>query len=616
MIICQGISSHYLYIDLSSRTYSVKRLGLEEQRLLLGGKGIGLLLFSRQVEDPANLDPLGEQNPLCIMTSALSGTKAPCSAQFEVLSRSPLTGRIASSSGTGPFGYALKTAGFDGVVLTGRASEPTVIHIDYEQVTFLPADTLWGLGTRETEKALSLTSREASLEIGPAGENLVPYANLRSGKESFGRGGLGAVMGSKLLKAIVVRGRDYVVRPADPRIFEATRKAMSRSIEKSPMSMRYREEGSNTHWDVSVGAHSVNNHSRPSDERVSMLTGERMAERYRQRYDSCRSCSVLCSHKGFYPDGKSRKIPDMSTSALLGPAIGVYNPDIIGQWSESLCDLGLDPLSTGNTIAWAMEASEKGLVEYGLQFGKAQPVRSLIRSIALREGIGAELCLGTRALSRTYEQTVDFACHTHGLEMEFIDPRSNWVSGLYQVVGSRGDAINQSVLTGLQALAGGDLSDRPEKSVEWVIWFEDLIAALDSLSSCPVTLYSVLLEAPLAKVLPKALYWTYMVRQPARVTDLKHYSQLFASLTGLSISAREVYDAGRRVVLFERYLNSLMDPSPEETLPKRFLEPERGPSLQELLPLYYQKRGYDQRGFPLRETLEKSGLGSYCPERL
>lgn len=613
MIISTGIHSHYLYIDLTNRSYWVKRLGLQEQRLLLGGKGIGLLLFSRQVEDLSDLDPHGEENPLCIMSSALSGTKAPCSARFEVLSRSPLTGRMASSSGTGPFGFALKTAGFDGLVLIGRASEPTVVHIDYEQVTFLPAQKLWGLGTRETEKALSLTSREAALEIGPAGENLVPYANLRSGKESFGRGGLGAVMGSKLLKAIVVRGRDYLVRPIDPRTFEATRKAMGRSIERNPMSRRYREEGTNTHWLVSVGAHSVNNHSSPSDERVSTLTGERMAERYRQRFDSCRSCAVLCSHKGSYPDGRSRRIPEMNTSALLGPGIGVYNPDIIGQWSESLCDLGLDPLSTGNTIAWAMEASQRGIVEYGLEFGKAQVVGPLIRSIAYREGIGAELCLGTRALSRMYEQSGDFACQTHGLEMEFEDPRSSLVSGLYQVVGARGDAIDQSVLTGLESLLGKDLSDRPQKSVEWVIWFEDLIAALDSLSSCPVTLYAVLFESPLARVLPRELYSTLMLRHPERMTDLKHYSQLFSSLTGLSISAREFYAAGRRVVLFERYLNSLMDRTAEETLPSRFLEEF---PLQEMLAHYYQKRGYDEHGFPTEETLERSGLGPCCLERL
>ncbi len=618
MIEKNGMSSHYLHIDLTNRSWYVTRLTRRDQHRFLGGKGVGLKLYHDHMSDLSRIEPLSPENLLCFIMSPLLASGGPCSALFEGVSRSPQTGFMASSSCGGPFGYACKTAGWDGVLIEGRSETPVTLLIHYEGVEFIDAREQWGCTTRETQQQLKLGPKEGALVIGPAGEHCVPYASICSGDRYLSRGGLGAVMGSKNLKAVVARGRDYRIEPEMGRKFKQTVGRALRALERDTITARLRACGTNSQMRISMeeGYAPVNNFQGRTDPRIEHLAGEVLSRRYRQTYSTCRHCAVLCGHKGRYPDGVTRQIPEYDTMSMFGPNIGNYNPDVIGQWNDLLNDLGLDPISTGGTIAWAMEAADRGLFSSDLAFGRPEQISAVIRLIAHREGIGDELARGTRWLSEKYGGT-EFAVQVKGMELPGYDPRGSWDRGLACAV--NGGGFSGAFLEGIQVSADlSRISSLRAKAV-WTVFFENIASGVDSLQSCQLLSYSVLLEHPKVRLCSVPVLLSLMNRFPQaakKLLDWGIYSDLFSSLTGLSLTRKEFLEAGERIHVLERWMNVQMGLTAEaDTLPQRFLRDEvyhgeqmTPVELEPLLKVYYELRGYDENGIPQPATLQRLGL--------
>ncbi|MCK5540149.1 MAG: aldehyde ferredoxin oxidoreductase, partial [Deltaproteobacteria bacterium] len=270
-----GVTNKLLEIDLSLMSWKIIPINPDHRKKFLGGKGLGLKLYYDRLKDKLNnVDPLGEENLLCFMAGVMTGTGGICSARFAGITKSPLTGIMVTASCGGPFGIALKTAGYDGLIIKGKSKTPIYLQISDEKVDFLDAADLWGSMIDKTQKALSISKKDGELVIGPAGENGVLFANIASGHRFLGRGGMGTVMGSKLLKAIVVRGRAYKVKPVKPEMFKKVRSRAAKYIGRNAYSKSYKQFGTNYNVlpGMEAGYAPVNNFKERTDPRLKNLS--------------------------------------------------------------------------------------------------------------------------------------------------------------------------------------------------------------------------------------------------------------------------------------------------------------------------------------------------------
>ena len=357
-----GASNQILEINLTDQSFIHFTASEEDIRMYLAGKGLGLkLLYDRM---KPNIDPLGEENYLAFMMGVLMGTGAPCSGRFAALTKSPLTGIMVTSSCGGPFGMAFKTAGWDGLLITGKSSQPTYLDITADGVEFKSANDLWGKEIPEVQAVLD-TKKSKSLIIGPAGENLVRFANLGSGHRFLGRGGMGAVMGAKNLKAIVATGGTFLIKPNDPIKFKKIVKTGTQYIKANPLSgIQYRNFGTaaNVKPCNEAGLLPVNNFRDGCHEKAHRVFGETMASEHETTHHTCKPCTIRCGHKGTF--GKDTlSAPEYETIGLLGTSLGIFDLEYIAQWNLTCGRLGMDTISAGGTLAWVMEATNKGLID-------------------------------------------------------------------------------------------------------------------------------------------------------------------------------------------------------------------------------------------------------------
>lgn len=622
MIDQQGTFDRFLSIDLNTRSWHVHPVSRELLRQYIGGKGVGLRLYHDLVgaERMPEVDPLGSENPLILSLGPLLATGAPCSGRFDAVTRSPLTGLMVTSSCGGPFGDLCRSAGWDGVIITGASEVPIILRIHDEGVLFEDGADLWGKGTDETQTLLVKDQKEGALVIGPAGEHLVPYANVRSGHRFLGRGGIGAVLGAKRVKAIVARGRTYKMLPSDPKMFEKVKRRSVRYVQRNAFSRLYREQGTNANTapSITAGYAPVRNFQKRTSPRIGELTGDVLKERHTFRHAGCRYCTIVCGHTGEFAGGKKRHIPEYETMGMLGSNLEIYDSEIIAVWNDLINDLGMDTISVGATISWAMEAGERGLRPTGLSFGDAEGVTKVLSDIAHRRGEGEELALGTRALSRRYGGE-DFACQVKGMEMAAYDPRGAWGQGLTFAVNNRGGCHLGSFLVGPEAIFGFLSPYTTRGKAAWAVFFEDLFSGINSLQTCQFLAFSVILEPPIARFTPRPILKAamgFLPRTTTLVMDWSILSGLFSSVTEIPMSMREFKQAGARIHIFERYLNTLLGVrAADDTLPGRFLhesstdhERESVVDLEPMVREYYALRGYDEEGIPTAETLERSGI--------
>lgn len=609
-----GASNRVLEVDLSNKTSQIYNIPEEIRRKYLGAKGLGLkLLYDRM---KPGLDPLGPGNHIAFMPGVLMGTGAPCSGRFHTVTKSPLTGIFVTSSCGGPFGMNLKTAGWDGLIIKGSSNRPIYVVVDSSGADFIDASGLWGLDTVETQQKLD-GKRIASAVIGQAGENLVPMANVRSGHRFLGRGGIGAVMGSKNLKAVVAHGGAYKIKPADQDAFDKVKKKAARYIESNHMtSVNYRKFGTAFNMQESLKGDlvPVRNFSDGNHPDCGALSGQSMAERWPTKPHTCKPCSILCGHQGNIK-GEKRAVPEFETVGLMGTNLEIFDPDAVSDFNELCGRFGMDTISTGGTLAWVMEAAEQGLIASDLKFGSDVGVREAIADMALRRGFGDEMGMGTRWLSQKYGGHA-FAMHVKGLEMAAYDPRGAFGQGLNYAVANRGACHLSAYLCAQEVFFDLLNPASPYGKPVWVKYFEDLTACVNALQTCQFTMFAYIFEVPLTKYTPDwqlKLLMQYLPKATKYLVDFSIYRNLWSSVTGLQLGHMEFLRCGERIHVLERYMNTLEGISRnDDTLPSRLLTEGRKSDpkgltvpLDKMLDGYYKERKYDSNGIPRRSLLDK-----------
>ena len=618
-----GVTNKLLEIDLTMKKWKVLSIDPKDRGMYLGGKGLGLKIYYDRFKSKLNdIDPLGSENDLIFMAGVLTGTGAVCSARFAGVTKSPLTGIMVSSSCGGPFGGAFKTAGYDGLIIKGASSSPVYLEISDGSVLFHNAAQLWGKMIDETQNTFNLSVKDGDLTIGPAGENKVSYANIASGHRFLGRAGMGAVMGSKQLKAIIVRGRTYKVRPVKEKMFRKVRKKASIYIARNDSAGKYRNYGTNSNVipGISAGYVPVTNFRYRTDDRFKNLSGEVMAEKYQTKTSSCSPCSIQCGHKGTYSDGIVKQIPEYETIGLWGPNINNYDADKIGEWNLLMNRLGLDTISAGGTVAWAMEAGEKGLRKTKLEFGKTDNIEQIITDIAYNRGEGEELSKGSAVLSQKYGGT-DFAIQVKGLEMAAYDPRGAWGQGLSYAVANRGACHLSAYTLALEVLYGFLKPYTYRSKAFWVDFFENFNAAINSLQTCQFTSFAYIMEPTLVRFTPNILLkmvMQYLPQLAVLFLDFSILNKTYESITGIPLSMKQYLKAGKRIHILERFMNTKMGiSSKDDTLPARFLDEadtkhpvKKTVNLQTMIDEYYKIKGYNPDGCPSEKTLKLLSIES------
>jgi len=614
-----GASNRILEIDLKLEQVKELQVTDDDRKLYLGAKGLGLKLLFERLQP--GIDPLGEDNYLAFMMGVLMGTGAPCSGRFAALTKSPLTGIMLTSSCGGPFGMAYKTAGYDGLLITGKSAKPIYLEIDNNGVKFKDGAHLWGMDTVETQQALSSDRKTGVLAIGPAGENRVRYANIASGHRFLGRGGMGAVMGAKNLKAIVAHGGTYRILPNDPNKFKTVCKKATKYIKANKYTGDlYRNYGTNANTRPcnEAGLVPVNNFRRGSDKRAEDISGQAMQIKYNTSFDTCKPCTILCGHKGTYPDGSERHLPEYESVNLLGPNLGIFDTDQISEFNDICGRMGLDTISAGVTLAWAMEAGGKGLIKTDLKFGSPEGIADTLLRIAQRKDMGDEFANGTRWLSQKYGGQ-EFAIQVKGLEMAAYDPRGSWGQGLAYAVANRGACHLSAYLISLEIYFKFLNPFKTYAKAEFTKLFESAFCGVNSLQTCEFTAYAYTMESPLTKYTPGpvlAVMMQYLPRVTTKLVDFSIYSDLFAAVSGIPMSSAEFLAAGDRIHVLERHMNCREGISrKDDTLPDRLLDEGREEDLQKrtvplekMLDTYYRLRGYDANGIPTVDTLKRLGI--------
>ena len=595
-----GFDGRLLHIDLTKKAHHW--LSLEESRLraVLGGVGLGVSLLHDFA--PPGVEPLSPDNPLIFASAPLVGTELTSTAKYAVVTKSPLTGFITDSLSSSFFALELKRAGLDALVITGRASSLVYVFIENEKVEVREGEYLCGKSPAETEALIRSELKDADLRvaaIGQAGENLVRFATISNDDRQAGRGGVGAVMGSKNLKAIALRGRGGV-RVADPRGVEAIAESMRR-LSLGPLTTKYRDIGTVANLAVfnRLGALPTRNFLQSTFDHAEALSGESLAENNFSRRQGCASCTIRCERLFKSLAGGEQRLEYESLYAL-GPLCGIKDPEVVLQ-AAHLCDLyGLDTISTGGTLAWAMECTEKGLLledhDLGLRFGRADAILAAIPLIAQRSGFGSILAEGSRrAALRVGKDAMHWAMHVKGLELPGYEPRSLKSMALGLAVSPRGACHNRSGAYEADFSGQVDrLSADPGRGA-LVVAGEDFAAVLDSLIIC--------------KFLRKCFTDFYA-----------EAANLLEKVTGWPISAAELRRVGERVCTLKKLFNIREGWKPEDDwLPQRLLsEPlstgvARGATLtpselREMIQGYYRAREWHENGFIPEKKLTALGI--------
>ena len=612
-----GTSNKVLEVDLSSRSSTTVTVSETDRRQYLGAKGLALkLLYDRLTP---GIDPLGDENIIAFMMGVYMGTGAPCSGRFAAATRSPLTGIITTASCGGPFGMALKTSGWDGLLIKGKAEKPTYLVIDRDGVAFKDGSALWGQDTQETQAAVSGEGRSA-LCIGPAGENRVRFANVCSGHRYLGRGGMGAVFGAKNLKAIVAKGGEFKIVARDAERFRALIKKANGYIQSNEFtSGLYRDYGTSSSVSIynALGMLPVKNFSKGAHDETNKLSGQHMAKVLNSRHKTCTPCQIRCGHIGTV-DGKERIVPEYETVGLMGMSLMVFDPLQVAEWNETCGRMGMDTISAGGTLAWAMEATEKGIFRSDLRFGEAAGVSAALDDIAQGRGLGRELALGSRALSDKYGGK-EYAMQVKGLELPAYDPRATFGMGLNYAVANRGGChLSTTIMAQESKLQLLDPYTTKGKA-HHVRFLENLYCGINSMQTCHFTAYAYQMEVPLIKYTYRPII-KFLVQHlypiALRVQDVDLWPAIWSAITGIPLSRGAFLKAGERIHVLERYMNTREGISrKDDALPERLLtegrecDPKkRTVPLHEMLDVYYKIRGYDANGIPTDATLQRLGI--------
>jgi len=597
-----GYFGRVLVADVTSGTSQSRPLPDSVLRRYIGGSGLGTWLLW-QLGTPGG-DPLGPRAPLAFVFSPLVGTPLTTSAKFAVVAKSPLTGMLTDALASSQFAIAGKLTGHDAIVIHGRAPELSVLLVDGDRTRLIGATHLAGMTAADADRHLrgELGRGWRVAAIGPAGEQGVRYATISHDGRHAGRGGLGAVMGAKNLKAIAVRAGTKVATADPAAVLAAARDLRERSF--GPATAKYRELGTlaNLLAFNAISALPTRNFQaatfdgaaelaeQPAGNAAGEVPGavpEDVRGMRRVARSSCASCTIGCEHIYRSRGGQQARVEYENVFAL-GPMCGVSDPDAVLAASARCDELGIDTISAGGTIAWAMECAQRGLIDAPwLRFGDSAALLRILDEIGGRgTPLGSLLAEGSRRASRTVGgDSASFAPHVKGLEMPGYEPRTLHSMALGLAVNARGADHNRS--GAYEADLSGDLDrlDGGDAHVAGAVETEDRAAVMDSLILC------------------KFLRGVF--------TDpFTEWAGLLSAVTGWEVSSGELRETARRIVMAKRVYNIREGWQPaDDWLPERLLnEPLSLPSgrvatltagrLRAMIASYYKMRGLDLEGRP------------------
>jgi aldehyde:ferredoxin oxidoreductase len=591
-----------LAINLTKETYSVHKVDFSIIRAFIGGKGLGAYLLYTTLK--GGEDPLSPANPLMFLTGPLTGTFFPTSGRSVVVSKSPLTGTFADSHFGGYFGPELRRAGYDGLIITGRSKSPRYVWISGGGVEFKDAGGIQGLPVDETVRRIRKeTDAKARVAcIGPAGENLVKFAAIMMDKDGdaaragiAARAGLGAVMGSKNLKAVAVRGTGKIQVVDEEGLRAAAATALQ--VIKENTFIPNRTRFGTSYWVEPMNRHGI---LPTRNFRAGFMeNAERLYAGYlcglEKKDVTCFNCPIRCGKKIHIGEGPVKV--EYEDIALLGSDNGIKTMEDVAKALMLCNNLGLDAISAGNVVGFAMECGEKGILRNMPGFGDAEGQRELIRNIAYRRGIGDILADGVREAARKIGRDAEkFAMHVKGMEIPGYEPRSSWGMALAYATSDRG-ACHQRAWTVASELAGRLKRFSFEGVPAFVKDVQDERAAAYSLIVCDF--------APIIMC---------NVRQALKCS------------AGIDLNEEEYIKVGERIWNLTRLFNAREGMSrKDDTLPVRIFEdplPVPGgdgikhlslprDKFERALDEYYALRGWDVDGIPTREKLRELGLDGF-----
>ena len=612
-----GFMGKILRVDLSNGNIAVEEIPKKWMRQFLGGAGLASKYLFEEV--PADTDPLGPENKLIFMSGPLTGTSSASASRYSVVAKSPLTGIWGHGNSGGSFGPAIKRAGYDGFIIEGKANKPVYLSIIEGEAHLESAEEIWGQTVPQTENFLAeaLGRKVTIASIGPGGENLVKYAAIMNNKDrAVGRTGMGAVMGSKNLKAIVCAGK-HRFEIAEPEQFRRTAKRQIDLLDESMLKVGFEAFGTNMVADMvnARGGYPTLNWQKGVFDDIEAVNGMALNETVLERGVSCFACPIACGRGTKIKTGKwagrSGEGPEYETTNMLGASCGVSDINAITMANYLCNELGLDTISTGSTIAFALECFDKGIITKemtnGLEFkfGDSDLVIDLVKKIACRDGIGDLLAEGSRIVAQKLGKGSDhFAMNVKGMELPAYDPRAAKICGLAYVTANRGgDHITAFVegptfvdspflVVDDSKIKDPFVADPEETKI--VMDLENALTAFDAIGACKF----------MGLLLPASDY-----------VELINYA------LGWDMDVDEFRQAGERIYNLIRLYNQKagMDRS-HDTLPPRLMKdpmpdgPAEGmvideQTLERMKDAYYGFRNWDvSTGNPTPSKLEELGL--------
>ncbi|NOX56511.1 MAG: aldehyde ferredoxin oxidoreductase family protein [Planctomycetes bacterium] len=608
-----GWTGQLLRVNLTTGQTTIEPIREDWLRDYIGGRGLADRYLFAEV-DP-QVDPLSPDNKLIFATGPLTGTAAPCGSRYMVVTKGALTGAITTSNSGGFWGPELKFAGYDLLIVEGKAEKPSYLFVYDDHVEIRDASAFWGRGVSETEDGLREELGVPGLRvacIGPAGENLVRFACIMNDKHrAAGRSGVGAVMGSKNLKAIAVRGTGGV-SIADPEAFLRAVWEMRKSMEATAAYEQFRVYGTPATMDLtqSFGGLPTRNFQEGQFEHADKLNGVAINESRLVTNKACFACTVACgrvTRLGEHSDKflvnmhpRNWRIagegPEYEAAWALGADTGVGDLDAVIKANWLCNDLGMDPISMGATLAAAMELYENGVisdeqVELPLRFGSGEALVRMVEATAYREGFGDELAEGSKRMSEKLGHPEVFM-GSKGQEFPAYDPRAFQGMGIAYATCNRGACHLRAWTPGWETSGEVDRFT-PHGKAEWVADQQDRTTSHDATGLCCFTAFLG--------------------------GGIEHFVPVTAAATGVPFTIDDFVKIGERTWNLERLWNVRAGLSKkDDSLPQRILKEAQkaGPSkgaivqLDVMLPAYYKKRGWDEDGVPSREKLAELGLDS------
>ncbi|MFU2158342.1 aldehyde ferredoxin oxidoreductase family protein [Caldisericum sp. AR60] len=598
-----GYMGKILRVNISTKEVKVEPINEELARKFIGARGYAAKIIFDEV--PRNADPLGPENKLIFATGPLTLTTAPTGGRYDVVTKSPLNNVIAASNSGGFFGPELKKAGFDMLIVEGKSDKPVYLWINDGKVEIRDASHLWGKDTYETTDMLleEVSDKTAKVAcIGPAGEKLSMQACVINDKaRAAGRTGVGAVMGSKMLKAVVAKGTGRAPIADNEAFKEALRVAMDKIKTNGVTSQGLPTYGTMVlnHIIDEHGLYPTNNFQKGTFEYVDEVSGEKLKETYLIRNKACFACPIGCGRVVRIPEIEEEvEGPEYETSWAFSADCGVSDLKAVITANHLCNKLGLDTIATGATIAALMELYEKGYVPKDHigelpepKFGNAEAIVEYTKAIGLRKGIGDKLAKGSHDFATEYGHP-ELSMSVRKQELPAYDPRGAQGHALEYATSNRGGCHVRGYMISPEILGLPEKLDpfATEGKAQWVKIFQDLTAVIDSEGLCLFTSFAL---------------------------GLPEYTAILKAATGFDYTEDEVIKAGERIWNLERLWNIDVGVGPEEDkLPERFLKeplPEGAAKGQVVklhitLPDYYRVRGWSEKGIPTEEKLKELAL--------